>query len=193
MLRTLFAGLALASVLFVGRVTPASAGRPGKASVAPVTKELGGHRTRAEIIVDASPQEVYEVITSYADWDELLGDVASCKVKSGGRENATVQVRSRALGRKLTVTFDNIPDRLIRFRLTDGPRGARVHGSYRITPVGDGRSRITATLYLDVVGAAGLFVDESDTRPMRQRKLRGELTDLARYFDRNPGVRAAAR
>lgn len=179
--RALLLGLALTALVTAARA-PTAAADP---VFVPVLAEVGGHQTTGEIVVDASPAEVYRVVTTYGNWSNLLKDVAAAAVTAGGRHDATVQLHSRALDRRITVQFDNVPDRLIRFRLTEGPRGARVHGAYEITPIDGGqRSRITGTLHLDVVGLAGAFVSDRETREMRQRKLRGELEDLARYFAR---------
>lgn len=84
----------------------------------------------------------------------------------------------------MTVQFDNDKDGVIRFRLVDGPRGARATGEYVLEGVDGGkRTRITATLYMNVVGAVGWLVRDTTIRQMRQKKLRTDLEDVARYFD----------
>lgn len=166
----------LVGVLLAGTAAPAAA---QKATIT----ELGGATSKAVIEVDAPPSEVYAVMTDYARWRDVLTDIKAVSVKSGGREKAKVWFRSRALKDKATVVFDNERDRVVRFALDDGPPGARSRGEYVLTALDGGkRTRITATLYLDVVGAAGWFIRGKTIRGRRQNKLRYDLEDIARHF-----------
>jgi hypothetical protein len=144
--------------------------------------EPGGHVTTSSIVVDATPAEIYAFVTDYANWRSVFSDIESANVKSGGRENGVVEFQSRSLDNKVTVQFDNTRDRVIAFRGIKGPPGGRAHGSYTLTPLPGGRTRVDAELYLDVVGVPGVFVGESKLRPMRQAKLRSDIGDVARRF-----------
>jgi len=146
--------------------------------------ELGGKKTKAVIEVNASPAEVYAIMTDYADWRKVLTDIRKVSVKSGGRRDARVWFDSRALKDRATVEFDNVEDAVVRFRLVDGPPGARSNGEYVLEGIDGGkRTRITATLYLDVVGAAGWLIRSKTIRKNRQQKLRVDLEDIARHFE----------
>ena len=149
--------------------------------------EKPGHTTEGVVTVDATPSQVYDLVTDYAKWKSILGDVISVTVKSGGRENATVRFKSRTLQHEVTVIFDNIADHRIAFRGIDGPPGGRASGSYTLTPIDGGhRTLVTAELYLDVVGAPSLFVRDRTIRSMRQAKLRADLADVAKHFAGSP-------
>jgi hypothetical protein len=144
--------------------------------------EKTGHITEGTVIVDATPAEVYAVVTDYENWRSVFSDVVSVDVKSGDREHAKVRFKSRALEHKVTVEFDNTPDRLITFRGIKGPPGGRARGWYVLTPLPGGRTQIQANLYMDVVGAPSVFVSDSKIRSMRQAKLRADMTDVMRRF-----------
>ena len=145
--------------------------------------EKPGHVTEATVTVDATPAEVYAMVTDYAQWRTVFHDVISVSVKSGGRHDAKVRFKSQALQHEVTVVFDNVPDQWVRFRGVEGPPGGRASGSYELTPVDDGkRTRVRAHLYMDVVGLPGLFIGDSKVRSMREAKLRADMTDVMRRF-----------
>lgn len=143
--------------------------------------------TQGTALVDAPPAVVYATITAYAEWRLLFSDVDTVQVKSGGGRDATVQFRSRAMGHSVTVRFDNEEGRVIRFRLSDGPPGARARGEYVLEPSGTG-TLVRATLYMDVKGMAGWFVSDGRVTRMRDEKLSSDLRDLVRrWLPRNDG------
>ena len=146
--------------------------------------------TEGTVVLAATPAEVYRAVTEYAQWKTLFSDVTSVRVRSGGgRRDATVEFRSRALGHQVTVRFDNDDGRVIRFQLIDGPPGARAWGEYVLEPRDGGRqTAIRATLYMDVKGAVGWLVTDNSIRRKREAKLRADLEDLAHRFNhRGPG------
>lgn len=146
--------------------------------------EKPDHTTEATVTVDAPPDAVYRMVTDYANWPSLLGDVMSAHVESGGREDARVRFRSRVLEHEVTVVFSNIPDQRIAFHGVEGPPGGRASGTYTLVPIDNGtRTRVTADLYLDVVGIASWVVRDSKIRTMRQAKLQHDLTDVTTYFE----------
>lgn len=142
--------------------------------------EAPGHTTEADLVLDAPPARVYALVTSYARWPALLGDVRSVKVERGGSRDARVRFHSRILDHTVTVQFDNQPDRVIAFVGVAGPPGGRASGSYVLTPIDGGRrTRIHASLHLEVVGIGRLFVGDAKLRHMREAKLRADLGDVA--------------
>ena len=81
--------------------------------------------------------------------------------------------------------FDNVPGKLIRFKNVETPLGTRASGEYRLAPIDGGtRTQITAWVYLDIVGAPGLFVRDSTIRQLRQAKVEADATDVKRRFAR---------
>jgi hypothetical protein len=140
-----------------------------------------GHVTEATVEVDASPAEIYALVTDYARWPATLTDVSGVRVERGGRQDARVRFRSRVLEHEVVVQFENVPDRSIKFVGVEGPRGGRASGTYMLEPLDGGRrTRVVASMYLDVVGVASWFVSDTRTRSMRQAKLRVDLDDVLR-------------
>jgi len=144
--------------------------------------EKPGHITEAVVALDASPAEIYAYVTSYENWTVMFSDITSATVKSGGPTDARVRFHSRALGQTVTIAFNNIPDHLIRFRGIDGPPGGRAAGTYELAPLPDGRTLVTARLYMDVVGVSSVFVSDAKIRKMRAQKLRSDMTDVIHHF-----------
>jgi hypothetical protein len=154
------------------------------ASADPLTiVERPNHTTEATVVVDASPQRVYDLCTDYAHWKNVFHDIESVSVERGDRNHARVRFSSRALQHEVTVQFDNEPGRAIHFKGVEGPPGGRASGSYVLTPVDGGRrTQVDAKLYMEVVGPVGWFVSDSKVRSMRQAKVRADLGDAARVF-----------
>lgn len=158
--------------------------------------ERPGHVTEARVVVDAPPSEVYAICTDYARWPAVLSDVRSVTIVSGGRDDAKVHIQSRAFDRQVTVVFENVPDRSISFHgappQPGKPSALAARGEYVLTPIDGGtRTQVVATLYVDVKGAASLFVRDSKIRRARQDKLRADWGDVARYFEHRDVARAA--
>jgi uncharacterized membrane protein len=166
----------------------------GAASPSGVTlSEMPGHITEGTVTIDAPPAEVYRVVTDYSRWPWVLTDTSGVRVESGGPNAARVRFRSQAIGYVVTVEFENIPGRAIRFHLVEGPPGGRARGDYRLDPIDGGRrTRVTAQLYLDVVGAAGIFVSGSSIRRKREAKVERDLTDISHWFAARNRSAAAA-
>jgi len=142
-------------------------------------RERSTNTTEASVIVNATPRQVYEQATNYRLWPVLFSDIRSVSVLGGTRDRARVKFRSRAIDREVTVDFDNVPDRVIKFVSVPSSRVGAASGEYILTPVDNGqRTRITARLFIKVAGPAKMFVTSSDTRAMRHKKLRADLTDL---------------
>jgi uncharacterized membrane protein len=147
--------------------------------------EIGNHVTEATVTVDATPAEIYALVTDYSHWSQILGDVRSVKVERGTREHARVRFRSNVLDQVVTVQFDNEPNRAIRFVGVKGPPGGRASGSYVLEPIDGGRrTRVVASLYLDVVGIPSVFVGDAKLRAMREAKLRSDMRDVMSHLER---------
>ncbi len=145
--------------------------------------EKPDHVTEAIVVVDASPAQIYQLVTDYARWPQILHDVESVKVEAGGRRDAKVRFRSAALGHEVAVKFDNVENREIRFNSVDAPPGARASGTYVLEPLdGGARTKVVATFYLDVHGVASVFIGNAKLRTMRQNKLRADMNDVAARF-----------
>lgn len=147
-------------------------------------RETGNHVSVATVTVDATPAEIYALVTDYSHWPQILGDVRSVSVEGGTRDNARVRFRSNVLEHEVTVQFENDPDHAIRFKGIKGPPGGRASGSFVLEPVDGGRhTRVIASLYLDVVGLPSLFVSDGKLRAMREAKLRVDMTDVMQRLE----------
>jgi uncharacterized membrane protein len=148
-----------------------------------VLTEKPGHVTEVVVTVDASPAEIYALVTNYARWPSVLTDVSSVKVEAGGARDARVRFRSKALGHEVAVVFDNDPDRAIRFHSVDAPPGAHARGDYLLAPLDGGkRTQVTASFYLDVSWPTSWMISSSTVRGMRRAKLERDTTDVVRWF-----------
>ena len=148
--------------------------------------ERPGQITEATAIVDATPEQIYDLVTDYANWRSVLSDIQSVQLVAGGRHHAQVRFRSRALEHEVTVQFDNVPGRQIRFQGIKGPPGGRASGEFLLEPIDAHRTKVTAKLYMDVVGLPSVFVSGSKIRAMREQKLRTDMTDVTRNFAPRP-------
>jgi hypothetical protein len=148
--------------------------------------------SHAEVIIDASPAQLYDAITAYARWDRLFSDARGARLVGGGSRDGRVDLYSRVAERRVQLQFDNRPDRIIRFKLVR-PTGATARGDVWLTPLGIGRTRVQARLYAQVSGLPGLLVGEATLRQKREAKLRSDLTSLQRRFpSRAPRLTAPA-
>lgn len=148
-------------------------------------REGADHETEASVVVDATPHEIYSLVTDYANWQSVFSDVLSVKLEAGGREDGRVRFKSRILDSTVTVQFKNVADHKITFVGIKGPPGGKAHGSYVFTPIGDGsQTLVTARFYLDVDGIGALFVREKRLRRMRHAKLAADMRDAVMVLAR---------
>ena len=179
--------MSVKQVLEVAAVAALTAAAPSSAGPAapPFTLvDRPGSVTEATMTIDASPAEVYALVTDYANWPRILSsDVRAVKIVQPGRESARVQFTSASFDRTVTVQFSNEANHILRFKGVKGPPGGVAAGTYRLEPINGGqRTRVTATLYLDIKGPAALFVSDSKIKRMRHAKLQADLSDVLRAF-----------
>jgi uncharacterized protein YndB with AHSA1/START domain len=177
----------MARALWLSTIVTAVVVMSGARAHAVALREVRSHVTESTVIIDAPPEEIYAVITDYANWQQIFSDVLSVKVKAGAREDATIEFKSRAFDhRSVPVKFDNVRNRLIRFRGLNGPPSGRTWGEYVLTPIGDGsRTQVTARLYVNVVGPASVLYHGSKVTRMRRNKLGADLSDATRWFEQH--------
>jgi len=172
----------------------AALGLGGTARAEPVTlTERPGSTTEALATIDAPPHAVYKLVTDYAHWPSVLGDVTSVHVERGGPRDARVRFESKALEHEVAVDFDNVPDRSIRFHSVEAPPGAHAEGEYSLVPIDGGqRTRVIATLTLHVGGISRLLASPAKVRGMRRAKLERDLSDIAAHFRQRGAVQPSA-
>jgi len=177
--------MSVKQVLELAAVAALTAAAPsGAANPAPFTLvDKPGSITEATAVIDASPADVYARYTDYENWPKLLSDVKAVKVERPGRETARVHFASAAFGRSVTIQFANEANHIIRFKGTKGPPGGVAAGTFSLEPINGGqRTKVTVQLYIDVKGAASLFVSDAKIKRMRHAKLQADLSDVLRAF-----------
>lgn len=148
-------------------------------------RELPGNITEGTVIIDAPPDVVYAHATNYERWTTQFSDIREVRWESGDREHARVRFKSKSFDESVTVEFDNVPGRVIRFRSVKAPPGGRARGEYTLSAVDAGRrTAVVARLYMNVVGPPRLLFSGRKIRSMRQLKLRLDLEDAERWFAR---------
>jgi hypothetical protein len=151
--------------------------------------------TEAEVEVEAQATAIYQALTDYAAWPGLFTDVMWTKVKSGGREDAVVQYKSRTFGKPQHYKFCNAQNRLVRYELIDGPSGVKLVWEARLEPGPEnGTTKVRMRLHVTIDGVLGWLVSKDQVRKHRESKLRTDINDLTRRFPPpRPTSQAAAR
>lgn len=144
--------------------------------------------------VHASPASIYAALTDYARWASLFSDVEWVKLKGGGRDDAVLQYKSRTFGKPQSYRFRNVPNRIVRYELIDGPHGVKLQWEAWFEPVEPDSSltRIRARMYVVVGGVYSWIVSSKTVRKHRESKLRKDLTNLGKRFDAAPAKNMAA-
>jgi hypothetical protein len=146
--------------------------------------ELPGHVTEGTMFLDATPDEVYAHAVAYENWANQFSDIRAVRWEHGDRDHARVRFKSISFDQSITVQFDNVPGRIVRFHSVKAPPGGRARGEYTFTPVDNGRrTAVTARLYMNVVGPPRLLFSANKIRTMRHAKLQIDLQDTQRWFD----------
>jgi hypothetical protein len=140
--------------------------------------------SEGQVDVQASPAAIYAAMTDYPRWPSLFSDVEFTKLKGGGREDALLQFKSRTFGKPQVFRFRNVPNRVIRYELTDGPSGVKVmwEAWFEPTEPDTGTTRIRLRMYVHVGGIYGWIVSKKTVRKYRERKLERDLVDLGKRF-----------
>jgi len=106
--------------------------------------------TEGYVDVAASPEEIYRTLTDYAHWTQVFTDIEWVKHKKGGREDALLECKSRTYGKTSQhFQFSNRPNKLLRYRLTDGPPGVVLWEEIWLEPLGqEGLTRISIKMHV---------------------------------------------
>jgi len=112
-----------------------------------------GERVHGEVVVDASSDVVWEIVTdltSYPSWTEGLIAVEVLDEDDAGYP---VSARFRVDARIAEVTYTlayTYDETTMRWTLTDGEIITQLDGSYEIVALDDARTRVVYTLEADI-------------------------------------------
>jgi uncharacterized membrane protein len=111
-----------------------------------------------QMLIDASPQRIWEVLTDFDDYPSWAHDLKSVTVVERDDEGRPrdVAFRAAAMGRSTSYTlrydYDRAPD-VLAWRLVKGDITRKLDGSYELRPLDDtpGRTEVTYHLAVDLL------------------------------------------
>ena len=111
-----------------------------------------------QMVIDASPQRIWEDLTDFDDYPSWAHDLKSVTVVERDDEGRPrdVAFRAAAMGRSTSYTlrydYDRAPD-VLAWRLVKGDITRKLDGSYELRPLDDspGRTEVTYHLAVDLL------------------------------------------
>ena len=111
-----------------------------------------------QMLIDASPQRIWEVLTDFDDYPSWAHDLKSVTVVERDDEGRPrdVAFRAAAMGRSTSYTlrydYDQAPE-VLAWRLVKGDITRKLDGSYELRPLDDtpGRTAVTYHLAVDLL------------------------------------------
>ncbi len=165
----------LGSIALVTRTAQASHSTPS------VAESATPHLTEGVVELHGTPSDIYLALTDYRSWPQLFADVARVSVKSGGRENAVVEIESRAFGHAHSFRFRNDAVQRLRFEAVDA-HGLTIWGEFFLERTSEKTTRVRARLYAEATGVVGFFTSEKSLREKRRSRMTSDLSSLARRW-----------
>lgn len=140
-----------------------------------------------QMVVGASPQRTWEVLTAFEDYPRWAHDLKSAEVLSRDEQGRPLEVafRAAAMGRSTSYTlrydYAKAP-RVLAWRQVRGDITRKVDGSYELEPVDgdDGRTRVTYHLEVELILPLPGFVK----RRAESRLLSTALRSLRDHLER---------
>ena len=108
-----------------------------------------------QMLIDASPQRIWEVLTDFDDYPSWAHDLKSVTVVERDDEDRPrdVAFRAAAMGRSTSYTlrydYDQAPE-VLAWRLVKGDITRKLDGSYELRPLDDTPGRTEVTYHLEV-------------------------------------------
>jgi uncharacterized membrane protein len=111
-----------------------------------------------QMLIDASPQRIWDVLTDFDDYPSWAHDLKSVTVVERDDEGRPrdVAFRAAAMGRSTSYTlrydYDRAPE-VLAWRLVKGDITRKLDGSYELRPLDDtpGRTEVTYHLAVDLL------------------------------------------
>ena len=146
----------------------------------------------AEMVIDATPEECYQVAVSFQDYPKWVGSLQYCKQVDTQPDGLgrMVEFKVGAFGQSLDYTLEyqhKVPSKMT-WRAVSGSVKALV-GSYTFEPLDDGqKTTVTYSLALD----PGFAVPQTIRKAITNTIVRTALNDLRKYCE-NPATKALVR
>jgi len=108
-----------------------------------------------QMVVGASPQRTWEVLTAFDDYPTWATDLKSAEIVARDDEGRPLEVafRAAAMGRstsyKLRYDYAKAPE-VLAWRLVEGDITRKLDGSYELAPVDGDPDRTQVTYHLEV-------------------------------------------
>jgi ribosome-associated toxin RatA of RatAB toxin-antitoxin module len=106
-----------------------------------------------QMVVGASPQRTWEVLTAFDDYPTWATDLKSAEIVAREGRPLVVAFRAAAMGRstsyKLRYDYAKAPE-VLAWRLVEGDITRKLDGSYELAPVDGDPDRTQVTYHLEV-------------------------------------------
>ena len=137
-----------------------------------------GDSVRDEIMIDAPPTAVMEVLLAIEDYPSWANDLKEAVVLGRDAEGRVTAARFRAAGfgggTWYTLAYDHGEEGRLAWVLTEGDITRKLDGSYELTGIGDDRTRVVYELEAElIVPVLGLI-----KRRTAHKIIQTALTDL---------------
>jgi hypothetical protein len=108
-----------------------------------------------QVVISASPQRIWDVLTDFGDYPSWAHDLKSAEVVERDDEGRARKVafRAAAMGRSTSYTlqydYGRAPD-VLAWHLVEGDITRKLDGSYELKAIGDGDEQTEVTYHLEV-------------------------------------------
>jgi ribosome-associated toxin RatA of RatAB toxin-antitoxin module len=112
-------------------------------------------KTAESMVISGSPDRCFAVVTDLERYPEWVGDLKSVQVleRDDAGRASLVSFRAAAFGRSTSYTlsydYSSAP-REVSWVQTEGDLTTRLDGHYRFEPAGDGETKVTYTLAVEL-------------------------------------------
>lgn len=168
-------------MLFVLRGTVAAADDSAQA----VAAHRDGKDPRwvlGSVVVNASPDEVWERFERVDTWPQMLSDIARMKVVDHRDTHWGIELETRTLGHgMLGYDVQTSPERVV--KLSTDKLGVHVLAYTRIRPgPRASQSLVSYSLFLELNGLPSLLIDDKSLREKQDHMVAVTLADIGRRF-----------
>ncbi|QQR80664.1 MAG: SRPBCC family protein [Deltaproteobacteria bacterium] len=137
----------------------------------------------SEIIVHATPKEMYEAVSDFENYPEFMSDVKEVNVKKKGKKLEVEFKISVIKTFKYTLSFDLTPNKKIEWSFVDGDIFKDNKGSWILTPEGKDKTKAIYNIEVEF----GIFVPSMITNkligsnlPAMMKKFKDRAESLAK-------------